>query len=598
MIRGILFFILVTMVTSVSAAYTQSGNEPLPARDISGTILDIPAKNLTFDRFLPPTNSKTDDYYVTTYNKAVQYYNRSQYDNAVPLLEKLSLQYDDDGKTLFLLGNSYLYNKDYENALRTFHYAIDTGYDEKKVNEKIFDTLSGLGDSISKKFDYINAIAWYKTALLYQNQSNGVVKHNIVFCYLQLADQLKKPDNAMVLLYAYDFLQHNPAEDDVLTVVANNLCNYILKPPLYQFFHSTTIKCITDALAEKDDPYLHQCLGFIYLYLNKDSLAKPEFKKVITDYKNSQYYEVCAEMYNDIGIASYRYQETYPLRIDGRPSLKAEIKVQIPQSFAYQTADNFTVTFNHKKVPYLIVSDNYNTKFLSLKISDGFISGINELAVNCDVEVVKMRTSKEILAGFTLADYKKDPRYDRLTGQNQTFDTQDPRIRKMVDEIRQNTKSDRVIDLVAAVYYYVIDLLEYKIVNGPREKVSVKRALANPKTAVCEDYAVLTVTLLRGLGIPASYFSGETYQKPLGHAWTVWYTPDYAPVPLDTTWGDTSGRPDLNFLSASNLCVTKMFGYDSDQMPEGTGISIHTTSEESITARLGTPVVKMVKLNP
>lgn len=593
--RLLVTFFFIAISFSLTIGFAQTESEPAPVNRDKEVIPDIQARILNFDHFTPPLNTKMDNSYVNTYNKAVQFYNNNAYGNAIPLLEKLSNLYDDNGKVLFLLGNSYLYNEEYDKALRYFHFAQEASYGKEKTDQKIQETLSEAGSSFLKKSDYSNAIACYKTALQYQD--DPTVKHNIIYSYTELARRLKRPHNAIMLLYAYHFYQKNPVEGDILTVVANNLCNYIVKPPQYELFYQESIRCISDAMDLQDDPYLHQSLGYIYLYRHQDSLAKAEFKKVIDNYRNSPYYEACFELYNNIGTASYHFQAVYPIVVEGSRKIKTEIMVQIPQSYEFQTTGNFQVTFNNQKTGYQIVSDIYNTKYCSLNISEGFRLGRNELTIDCDVEVESKRISAESLGDVNLTDYRKDKWYEKLTTKNEVFDIQDPRVQKMAGEIRQKTGSAKVINLVASVYNYVNDFMEYKMV-ATKEKVSLKRALANAKTGVCEDYAVLTVTLLRALGIPATYFSGETFQKPFGHAWAVWFTPEKYPVPLDTTWGDTSGNPDLYFLASSNLNITRSFGLDSEVMPGGTGISLRSSATESYSAKLGTPEIKMKKVNP
>ena len=87
---------------------------------------------------------------------------------------------------------------------------------------------------------------------------------------------------------------------------------------------------------------------------------------------------------------------------------------------------------------------------------------------------------------------------------------------------------------------------------------------------VCEDYSVLTVSLLRSFGIPALIMSGPMYNSEIGHAWPAFYTPEFSePIVIDTTWGDTSEMPDYFFLFNSNLTVIENYGWNSDVLPDG-----------------------------
>ncbi len=568
--------------------------------NIINGIPDIPAKELKFRPLVIPANSKPDNNYISIYNKAVNYFNRGLYEQAIPLFRTVASSYNDQGRALYLLGLSNYYLENYDTALQQFYAAREAGYDSAKVNEWLTQTLFKLGYRSSNKFDYRNAIGYYKAALQYKD--DGPTKSNIVYCYLQLAKASKRPENVVLLLYAYDFIKTAAVNDDSLEVVANNLCSYILNPPLPELFERAIV-CIKGSLAEKADPYLHQTLGFIYLYQNNDGLAKAEFKKVIDGYKDSEFYPLCYDKYHDIGTADYRYHAEYPVfisgNIDSLPSLEAEVILLVPQTYEYQTTRNLKLYLNDRKIPYEIVTDKFGTKCLSSQITDGFVIGKNILAVECNVRVESRRINPDLLQNKTLSSYNpSDSRYKLLTARTETADTLDPRVQTIIKDIKQSVKSTQIKDLVRTVYNYVLRTMEYRVTQGTtREKVSLNRALTNSKRAICEDYAILTVTLLRALQIPAAYFSGDTYNQPIGHAWAVFYTPDFRPVSLDTTWADTSEMPELYFLRNSNLNAVIRFSYDSELMPEGTNIKFYTTSGQDITAELGNSSVNLVKLN-
>jgi tetratricopeptide (TPR) repeat protein len=590
--------LILIMLNSLSFGFWVDAETKPTQIPTKGAILyDIEPKVIDFAAYTPPRKTK-DNTYIRRYNQAVDYYNDENYPKAAQILAEISAAYNDGGKALFLLGTCYYTLKEYELSIRYFHQAMVSGYDQIEVYEYLFESISGLGNQYSDEADYPEAIAYYKAALDYN--SDPVVLHNIVFCYLQYAKGLKKPDQITVLLFAYDFILANDFRDDTLGVLANNLCNYLLASPLTGF-PDQAVACIVDALNFVDDPYLHQSLGFIYLYQNKPELAKAEFKQVILLYPNTKYAEVSEERYLDIGNAVYHYRAIYPIRVlvnsGSAASLNAEVLLQMPQSYEYQTAKNLKVTFNKKNIPVKIVKDQFGTQFLNLDIDRIFIAGKNELAVECTVEVQSKRVNTESIAPYHLSDYRfQEARYQTLTQSNEIMTIEDYQVQALVREIKQKVKSDRVLDLVKAVYDKVIDLLAYGN-SRFQEKVSVKRALANPAQALCEDYAALTVTLLRALKVPAAYFSAETYQKPVGHAWAVFYTPDYHPVPIDTTWGDTSNMPELYFMATSNLNLILSFGYDSDLMPHSTIIRINSVGDSGVKASLETSEIRIDKIN-
>ncbi|HBE77809.1 MAG TPA: hypothetical protein DDW65_08485, partial [Firmicutes bacterium] len=504
-----------------------SQRRAVAATPAATTITDIQAQELPAG-FLKSAVRAKDNQYIRDYNRAIEYYNAEDFPSAIPILRKLAIRYRDGGAVLYLWQLC-------------------------------------MAEDFSKKNDYMGAIAYYKAALFIKKEVS--VLHNTVYCYLQLAGTLKKSDRVPLLLYGYRFIKVNSLRDGSLGTLAITLCNNVLTPPLYDWFEPA-ISCIKEAIAQADDPYLHQSLGMIYLYQNKGPLAKAEFKRVLDNYPDSEFYATCLERYNNIGDAVYRYRAVYPLQVIANPgkiaSLAAKARLLMPQSYAYQTTRAVTVTLNGQNIPYQIVSDNFGTQFISLALPGRLRAGENRLAVECQVAITQKRFTGNSLANFKIGDYRQqDIRFKVLTQSTAAINLRNPEIQRMAAEIRQSVKGEQLIDRVQAVYQYVIKAMSYRLSGGDYEKVGVQRALRHMQSAVCEDYAVITVALLRSLQIPAGYFSGDSYGSPLGHAWAVFYTPDYQPFPLDTTWGDTSEAPDLFFLTTSAINVADSFSCES-----------------------------------
>lgn len=109
------------------------------------------------------------------------------------------------------------------------------------------------------------------------------------------------------------------------------------------------------------------------------------------------------------------------------------------------------------------------------------------------------------------------------------------------------------------IYQYVIDKLDY---NYSRVKPNIERLgalsiLDQPGEAICMEYTDLFIALARAKEIPAREINGFAYSndekvEPLSlvsdvlHAWPEYY--DLAKkswVPVDPTWGDTTGGVDF-----------------------------------------------------
>lgn len=574
---------------------------PLPTISFAqadSNFTDIPALKLPEADYQPPA-AKKDNRYIEQYNRGVGHYNNRDYSKALPIFLVLAETYNDGGVSLYLAGTSYYFLNQYDQAVPRLQQAALAGYDRKETNHFIGSSLGEQGDIYCNSRDYPKAIAYYKASLKYKVEAN--IFHNTIFSYLELAKQLKGPDQAESLLYGYQFMKENSFHGDILKTLANNLCNYLLYPPRYDWF-DPSVECIKDALALEGDAFLRHSLGLIYLYQNKEASAKSEFKKVIDNYPGSQFYKSSLDRYLEIGTACYQYQAIYPIQtqVDSGSvsSLEAEILTGIPQNHPYQTVHNLRVSFNNQNVSFKLVQDKFGCRYLSLNLKGLFRENLNQLVIRSDVEVTSKRFGPDRLNGLKVSSYRRDdPRYLLLTQSSEAVDLGNSEIKKMALTIRNRIKSDDLEKTVRAVYQYVIELMEYKITDDNRTKVGVKRALQNLNTAVCEDYAVLTVALLRALKIPATYFSGENYGSPIGHAWAVFYTPDYFPIYLDTTWGDTSNSPDLFFLASSNLNVTRSVTCESELMPGSTNIKMNTIGDRGVTATLGKIVTTLTRLN-
>lgn len=87
-----------------------------------------------------------------------------------------------------------------------------------------------------------------------------------------------------------------------------------------------------------------------------------------------------------------------------------------------------------------------------------------------------------------------------------------PRNRSLVAAARRLTKGLGPEDTVDAVCRYVHEEMEY--VPGTTGVHTTAVGAWNERKGVCQDYAHLTLLMLRGLGIPSRYVSGYLHPKP------------------------------------------------------------------------------------
>ncbi len=111
-----------------------------------------------------------------------------------------------------------------------------------------------------------------------------------------------------------------------------------------------------------------------------------------------------------------------------------------------------------------------------------------------------------------------------------------------------------------AIYQYVVDTLQYNYRRFQQPDAQVRLgaagAIADPSNAICLEYTDLFIALARSAGIPARRVTGyaiaqNSRLRPLSlvadvlHAWPEYYDVQKGLwVPVDPTWGDTTGGID------------------------------------------------------
>lgn len=135
----------------------------------------------------------------------------------------------------------------------------------------------------------------------------------------------------------------------------------------------------------------------------------------------------------------------------------------------------------------------------------------------------------------------------------------------------------------SAIYDYVSKNLKY---NYQRVQPNVQRmgaasALASPDQAICMEFTDLFIALARAAGIPAREVNGYAYTEnkelqPISlvndvlHAWPEYYDKDRdAWIPVDPTWGSTSGIDYFNKLDLRHFAFVIHGESDKEPYPPG-----------------------------
>ncbi len=135
-----------------------------------------------------------------------------------------------------------------------------------------------------------------------------------------------------------------------------------------------------------------------------------------------------------------------------------------------------------------------------------------------------------------------------------------------------------------AIYDYVVSTLEYdyeRVKTTPKRKGAVE-ALKTPNNAICMEFTDLFIAIARAAGIPAREAVGYAHTtnaklRPLSlvsdvlHAWPEYYDRDQGVwIPVDPTWGNTTGGVDYFTTLDFNHIVFAIHGSSSSQpLPAG-----------------------------
>jgi transglutaminase-like putative cysteine protease len=178
-----------------------------------------------------------------------------------------------------------------------------------------------------------------------------------------------------------------------------------------------------------------------------------------------------------------------------------------------------------------------------------------------------------------LADALPRDLVEHYTVEQKYWETSDPTLIKKVKEITDPKKP--VSENARAIYDYVTATLQYNTarINKDLKRMGALAAYKSPKDAVCMEFTDLFITMARIAGIPAREVDGYAYtadssNQPifypgLGsdilHAWAQVYLPEAGWVPVDATWGSTTGGVDYFGRVDMNRIAFAVKGRSSQQ---------------------------------
>lgn len=135
----------------------------------------------------------------------------------------------------------------------------------------------------------------------------------------------------------------------------------------------------------------------------------------------------------------------------------------------------------------------------------------------------------------------------------------------------------------AAIYDFVSKNLKYNFdrVQPNAQRMGAVKALENSNQAICMEFTDLFIAIARAAGIPAREINGYAYTEnkelqPLSlvndvlHAWPEYYDKDKGTwIPIDPTWGSTSGVDFFNKLDLRHFAFVIHGESDTKPYPPG-----------------------------
>ncbi len=187
--------------------------------------------------------------------------------------------------------------------------------------------------------------------------------------------------------------------------------------------------------------------------------------------------------------------------------------------------------------------------------------------------------------GGKLSDIPKDIK-ETYTSTQKYWEVDAPEIQSLKNELL-NT-DENASQNAQKIYNFIVEHLKYDLDLSKKDAVErngALKALTAEAPAACMEFTDLFIAMARAMGIPSRELNGYALSNtpenklPLSiklsegdflHAWPEYYDPNYGWVPVDPTWGNTSGLDYFTKLDNNHFVfVTK--GLSSEQpLPAGT----------------------------
>ena len=166
-------------------------------------------------------------------------------------------------------------------------------------------------------------------------------------------------------------------------------------------------------------------------------------------------------------------------------------------------------------------------------------------------------SGKQIKPSFGGKISSLPPNLVKMYTQDQEYwETESEKIAKTAEELFD--PNDTVSENAQEVYKYITEHLEYNydiVQESYIERQGALEALTRDEAWACMEFTDLFIALTRAMGIPSRELNGYAFSTaenvvPVSidlksgdmlHAWAEYYDPNFGWIPVDPTWGTTSG---------------------------------------------------------
>lgn len=182
---------------------------------------------------------------------------------------------------------------------------------------------------------------------------------------------------------------------------------------------------------------------------------------------------------------------------------------------------------------------NYHSDWLGNTVHQFSVLGVHEQVVIASKCIVETRAAAQSLSelGAPLEGLIRDHRsWDFLQHHGPVMD--DPSLPALAARIGLD-KARRVGQAIEIVVQQTCSLLEYR--RGATNSSSTVHDVLSAGAGVCQDFAHLSLALLRRVGVPCRYVSGYLYKEGTPeletHAWAEAFVPGVGWLAFDPTQG-------------------------------------------------------------